>query len=156
MTDTQVRTPQAVEIELLEELVERSYAYLRHFTMVREKETARLAGQMVEESWKMIRHQKQKQIYRQCGGYCQEEKNRGLADIWQKRADRLYARGDFDGLLQLRQHIEVQSFRSTEYAQLLQARHRELQDEIAIMREATRRLRISMMREKQLLSPRML
>lgn len=156
MKGSGIKTPQAVEIELLEELVERSHAYLWHFAMAHEKESVRLMGEPAGESWKVLKHQKQKQIYRQCLLYCEGEAHRGLAKIWAKRLDRLYARADFDGLLQLRRHIEVQSFKSSEYIELLKKRHHDLQNEITAMRESIRRLRVNIIREKQLLAPRVL
>jgi len=154
---SRIQTPLTVEIKMLEELVARGYAYLWHFAMAREKEASRLmAGAYEGESWKVVKHQKQKKIFRQCEGYCKEEFNRGLARIWQRRAEKLYAAGDFDGLLDLRRHIETQSFKPAEYKQLLQQRHHDLQQEITEMRDAARRHRVIAMREKQVLSPRFL
>ena len=151
-----MKSPQSVEIELWEELVSRSYAYLWHFAMAREKESARVMGESSRESWKAVKHKKQKHVYRQCVAYCGDEANRGLAKIWQKRADKLYAAGDFDGLLQMRQRIEIQTMAPAAYAELLQERHQQLQDEIAELRESTRQLRVSIIREKQTTAPRLL
>ncbi|GEM_PF-4260380 len=151
-----MKSPQSVEIELWEELVSRSYAYLWHFAMAREKETARMMGESIRESWKAVKHQKQKQLHRQSVAYCKKEPNRGLAQIWQERADKLYAAGDFEGLMQLRQRIEIQTIEPGAYAELLQERHQQLQDEIAELRESTRRLRVSIIREKQSFAPRSL
>ncbi len=149
------KTPQLVEIGLLEELVERSHAYLWHFAMVYEKESARLKGESETESWNVIKHQKQKLIYRQCLNYCDIEVNHSLGKLWKARARSLYANADFDGLMQFRQHIEAKSFTAEGYMQLLKTRHKELQDEISKLREDTRRVRVDMIREKHVTAARM-
>lgn len=156
MMDFGVKTPQSVEITLLEELVERDYAYLRHFSLVRDKEAARLTCCDNHQSWPEIKHQKQKQIYRQCAQYSKAEINNSLAKLWKERGDKLYAGGDFDGLMQLRHHIEIQRLPKGNYAELLQQRHQELQEEISSIRESNRRLRVSSIREKQSISVRMI
>lgn len=147
------KTRQSVEIELLEQLVSRDHHYLRHFALAYEKEAQRVGMPLAKELWKRIKHQKQKALHRQCVTYSESEVNQSLAKTWKNRADALYARGDFDGLVQLRRAIEDKSFPATCYAVLLQERHEQLQEEIAELREDTRRLRVSFIRERKTLSP---
>lgn len=149
-----IKTPELVEIQMLEELVDSHHAYLRHFAMVHEKEAKRLHDDAEIDSWKSIRHGKQKEIHRDCSRYCEAEINRSLAEIWQKRADSLYSMADYDGLKQLRQQIEAKTFPRDRYAAILQQRYEQLQVEISELREKTRRVKVSMMREKQITSMR--
>ncbi len=149
-----IKTPQIVEIQMLEELVESHHAYLRHFAMVHEKEAKRVQSAGEVESWKSIKYAKQKTIYRECSEYCAAEVNRSLAEIWQKRANNLYTKGDFDGLKQLRSQIENKSFPPVRYAALLQERYAQLQKEISELRENTRRVKVSMLRDKKMQNSR--
>ena len=140
----------AVEINMLEELIERGYAYLWHFAMAREKEAQRYEHPLVSlDSWKALKHQKQKQIHRLCISRSTEEKSTRLAKIWQKRADKLYASADLGGLLQLLAHIEAHNLSAEEYVELLKKRHQGLQLEITELRESTRRLRLNNIRGQQ-------
>ena len=134
------------------------YAYLRHFATARDKESSGLPNADGDEylSWQEIKHQKQKQIYRECGAYCKAEMNKSMAKLWRDRADVLYANADFDGLMQLRKHIEVQRIPAESYANILQERHKLLKGEIESIRESNRSLRVNSIREKQMVSARML
>ena len=150
-----MKTPELVEIQMLEELVDSHHAYLRHFAMVHEKEAKRVQNAVEVDSWKSIKHQKQKEVYRECSQYCEAEINRSLANIWQVRADNFYKNADFDGLLKLRRQIEGKSFSQTRYAATLQTRYKQLQTEISELRENTRKVKVTMLRDKKISSQRM-
>ena len=148
MARSRMRTPLSVEIECLEELIEKSYAYLWHFAITREKEIQRIAPHLsIDTSWQTLKHQKQKQLHRECVARCLEEPSRTLGRIWEKRANKLYAEGDFGGLIQLLQKIENQNLEPTDYAELLKQRNMSLQDEINELRESARQIRISSVKQ---------